>query len=226
MRSSEIARPQIGPKRVSRLVVVAVIATAALVPLAIHAEMLGNIGPVYPVAEQSALDMITQALSSKQKSGELDRLQREAVQRSLRSVRNPVGASDLATVTQRSARLLDPTVSYTQAVTTDEGQIVVPAGSRINPLDLMAFTKTLVFFDGRDAAQVKAVHAMVLRDARVKPILVAGSWLDIGKAWKRQVFFDQRGTLSQRFAIRAVPSVIRQQGRALLLEEIPPRDLR
>lgn len=224
MRSSKNPCALMRHKLAMRLVVVTV-AAMSLVPLASQGEMLGTIGPVYEVAEQSALDMITQTLASKQRSGELDRLQKEAVQRSMHSVRNPVGA-ELMTVTQRSARLLDPTVTYAQAVTTDEGRIVVPAGARINPLDLMAFTKTLVFFDGRDAAQVKAVHAMVLRDARVKPILVAGSWLDIGKAWKRQVFFDQRGTLTQRFAISAVPSVIRQQGRALLLEEIPPRELR
>jgi len=192
----------------------------------VQAETLGAIGPLYRVAEQSALEMITQTLAAKQKTGELAQLQKDAIKRSMNSVRHPAPVQGLGVVTQRSRRLLDPTVAYTQAVTTDEGRIVVPAGARINPLDLMAFTKTLVFFDGRDKTQVSAVHAMVQRDARVKPILVAGSWLDIGKAWKRQVFFDQKGTLSQRFGIEAVPSVIRQQGKNLLLEEIPARDLR
>jgi len=199
--------------------------------LAVHsgaakAETLGSIGPLYPVAEQSALEMITQTLAAKQKTGELAQLQKDAIKRSMNSVRHPAPVQGLGVVTQRSRRLLDLTVTYTQAVTTDEGRIVVPAGARINPLDILTFTKTLVFFDGRDKTQVTAVHAMVQRDARVKPILVAGSWLDIGKAWKRQVFFDQKGTLSQRFGIEAVPSVIRQQGRSLLLEEIPARDLR
>ena len=208
-----------------RLLIATIVLAASVTP-PVYAESLGTIGPLYAIAEQSALDMISQKLDAKQKSGELAQLQRDAVKRSMKSVRNPESVQGVGVVTQRSSRLIDPTVFYAQPVTTDEGQIVVPAGSRINPLDFMAFSKTLVFFDGRDKAQVNAVHAMVLRDARVKPILIAGSWLDIGKAWKRQVFFDQKGTLSRRFEIAAVPSIIRQQGRALLLEEIPARDLR
>ncbi len=202
-----------------------ILALVILAPMASQADTLPAIGPTYPVAEQSALTMIANSLKAKQKSGELLKLEKEAVRRSLNSVRNMPPVSGIAVVTQRARRLIDPTVHYSQAVTTDEGLIVVPAGARINPLDIMTFNKTLVFFDGRDKAQVAAVHKMLLKSGRVKPILVAGSWLDLSKAWQQQVFFDQRGTLSRRFDIRAVPSVLRQEGRMLLLEEIPAKDL-
>lgn len=194
---------------------------AVLAPLTAAAGHLGTVGPIYPITEQSALTMITNKLKAKQKSGELARLEKEAIQRSMNSVRNMPPVAGIQRVEKRSSRLIDPTVNYAQGVTTDEGKIVVPPGARINPLDIMAFSKTLVFFDGRDTGQVEAVHRMLLKNARVKPILVAGSWLDLSKAWQQQVFFDQRGVLSRRFDIRAVPSVIRQQGRSLLLEEIP-----
>ena len=202
-----------------------VLALVILAPMASQADTLPAIGPTYPVAEQSALTMIANSLKAKQKSGELLKLEKEAVRRSLNSVRNMPPVSGIVAVTQRARRLIDPTVHYAQAVMTDEGQVVVPAGARINPLDIMTFSKTLVFFDGRDKAQVAAVHKMLLKSGRVKPILVAGSWLDLSKAWQQQVFFDQRGTLSRRFDIRAVPSVLRQEGRMLLLEEIPAKDL-
>jgi conjugal transfer pilus assembly protein TraW len=204
----------------------AALALVLLAPAATSAANLGVVGPVYPIAEQNALSLITNTLKAKEKSGELARLEKEAIKRSMHSLKNPLAVPDLGQVTQRSSRLIDPTVRYAQAITTDEGQIVVPAGARINPLDVMSLSKTLVFFDGRDAAQVTAVHKMVLKNPRVKPILVAGSWLEIGRAWKQTVFFDQRGALSKRFEISAVPTVIRQQGRALLLEEIPTRELR
>ena len=88
-------------------------------------------------------------------------------------------------------------------------------------------TKKLVFFDGRDAEQVDAVATLMKNNAaKIKPILVGGSWLDLTKAWKTQVYFDQKGVLSARFGLRAVPSVISQQGATLLLQEIPARELK
>ncbi|MBP9736442.1 MAG: type-F conjugative transfer system protein TraW, partial [Rhodoferax sp.] len=160
----------------------AALAMVLLAPAATSAANLGVLGPVYPIAEQNVLSLITNTLQAKEKSGELARLEKEAIKRSMHSLKNPLAVPDLGQVTQRSSRLIDPTVRYAQAITTDEGQIVVPAGARINPLDVMSLGKTLVFFDGRDAAQVTAVHKMVLKNPRVKPILVAGSWLEIGRA--------------------------------------------
>ncbi|MCM2547552.1 hypothetical protein [Burkholderia glumae] len=85
----------------------------------------------------------------------------------------------------------------------------------------------LVFFDGRDPLQVKAVHAIAMREGTaVKPILTGGPWLDLTRAWGRQVYFDQQGRLTQRFGITHVPSVISQQGKQLLLEEEPAAQLR
>ncbi|WP_459203441.1 type-F conjugative transfer system protein TraW (plasmid) [Ralstonia pseudosolanacearum] len=209
--------------RFSKLVA-AVLATVVL-PAA-YAANLGAIGQTYPIGEESALEMIMKKLREKERSGELKKLQEQAIQRSMGSIKNMKPVDGITSVTERSQRLIDPTVTYTKPVTTDDGRIVIPAGTRINPLDMTGLTKTLVFFDGRDAAQREAVRKLVAQGpARVKPILVAGSWLDLTKAWKTQVFYDQHGSLTKRFGITAVPSVIRQQGKMLLLDEIPAKEL-
>jgi conjugal transfer pilus assembly protein TraW len=200
---------------------------AMLVAVAARADDLGVIGPTYAIGEESALDTIMKRLREKERTGELKRIRKEAIERSVNSVKKPRPVEGLATVRDRAQRLVDPTVTYSRAITTDEGQIVVPAGARINPLLVTALTKRLVFFDGRDKAQAEAVRKMVASyGAKVKPILVAGSWFDTSKAWKTQVYFDQQGKLSQRFGIRAVPSVISQQGAMLLVEEVPARELK
>jgi conjugal transfer pilus assembly protein TraW len=201
----------------------AAIATAA-VPAC--ADELGAVGPTYPIGEQSALDTILKRLKEKERSGELKRLQQEAIKRSINSIKNPRPVEGIATVQERSQRLIDPTVTYTQAIKTDDGQIVVPSGARINPLLVTGLTKRLVFFDGRDKGQTEAVRKLVAKHAtKVKPILVAGSWYDTSKAWKTQVYYDQQGKLSQRFGVKAVPTVISQQGGMLLLEEVPAKEL-
>ncbi len=194
---------------------------------ACQAQTLEPIGPVYPIAETSALDMLVNKLQRMERTGELQRLQEHAVRRAMGSVTQMPPVSGVSAVTQRAQRWIDPTVTYAQAVSTDDGRIVVPAGTRVNPLELMSLTRSLVFFDGRDPHQREAVRRLVAtQPGRIKPILIAGSWLDLTRSWKTQVYFDQQGSLSQRFGVRAVPSVIRQQGRLLLLEEIPAKELR
>lgn len=209
----------------SSLVVLALI--AAMVPGA-YAGHLGTIGPTYPVGEESALDMIMKKLREKERTGELKRLQEEAIRRSMSSIKNMKPVPGITTVHTRSQRIIDPTITYAKAVTTDDGRIVVPAGTKLNPLDVTTLSKALVFFDGRDPEQRSAVGRLIAKGGKlkVKPILVAGSWLDLTKSWKTQVYFDQQGSLSKRFGINAVPAVIRQQGKVLVLDEIPARELR
>ncbi len=192
-----------------------------------QAAHIGTIGPIYPIGEESALTLIMKNLREKEKSGELKKIQDAAIRRSMESMTHMPPVAGIGTVAQRTTKRIDPTVTYTQALTTDNGQIVIPAGTKINPLDVMHLSKRLVFFDGRDLQQREAVRRLVAHDqTKVKPILIAGSWLEMTKAWKTQVYYDQHGTLTKRFGIRAVPSVIYQQGNQLVLDEIPAKELR
>lgn len=210
----------------SKPIFLAVCAAIVASSTAAHSEELGVIGPVYPIGEESALDTIMNKLKEKERSGELKKIQDAAVKRSVNSAKNPAPVDGQVTAKDRKKRLIDPTVTYNQAVKTEEGAIVVPAGAKINPLLVTSLSKKLVFFDGRDKAQSEAVRKMVAKySTKVKPILVAGSWYDTSKAWKTQVYYDQHGKLSERFGVHAVPTVISQQGAMLLLEEIPAKEL-
>ena len=203
---------------------VAVAMAATTVPIC--ADELGVIGPTYAIGEESALETILKRLKQAQRSGKLKDIQQAAIKRSLHSAKNPREVEGITAVLERSQRLIDPTVTYTKAIKTDEGEIVVPAGAKINPLLVTTLSKRLVFFDGRDQAQSEAVRKLVsTHSTKVKPILVAGSWYDLTKAWGAQVYYDQQGRLSRRFGVRAVPTVISQQGNLLLLEEVPAKDL-
>ncbi|KMQ81309.1 IncF plasmid conjugative transfer pilus assembly protein TraW [Candidatus Burkholderia pumila] len=158
----------------------------------IHAGMLlGTIGPTYPIAEPDAIEQIVATLCAKERTGELKRLQGVAAHRSLNSAQHPAPVEGMRTATERSARLIDPTVTYSSPVMTEDGRVMIPAGTKLNPLDLMPFTETLVFFDGLDPEQTAGVVRMLDHpNARVKPILIAGSWLELTKQFKTQVYFD------------------------------------
>ncbi|MFX5964773.1 type-F conjugative transfer system protein TraW, partial [Acinetobacter baumannii] len=84
------------------------------------------------------------------------------------------------------------TMHLSNDIKTDEGVVVARAGTSVNPLDTVTMTKTLVLFKGSDPEQVQAVKKLTeLYKNRITPILVDGSWFDLTRAWKRQVYFDQ-----------------------------------
>lgn len=193
----------------------------------VYAIHLAPIGPVYPIGEENAIHVILKKLHQKAQSGELQKRNKHMAQRAIKSITHMKPIAGFTTVTTRTQRLIDPTVTYKKAITTPDGRIVVAAGTRINPLDSITLSKRLLFFDGRDPMQCKAVQQLLLKNTiNIKPILIAGSWLDLTKAWKTQVFYDQQGNLSQRLGIRAVPALVSQQGNQLRIDEIPPKELR
>ena len=108
-----------------------------------------------------------------------------------------------------------------QNITDDKGNIIVPAGTSKNPLEVVSLSKHLLFFDGSDRDQVRYARTLIDHyGGKVKPILVAGSYLDLMKAWQLSVYFDQQGVLTTKFGITQVPALVSQEGLRLRIDEL------
>ena len=93
-------------------------------------------------------------------------------------------------------------------------------GTKVNPLDTVSLSKALLFIDARDAAQVGRARGILdERGGKVKVILTGGSYLELMRRWKRAVFFDQEGTLTDKLGIRHVPAIVSQEGKRLRIDE-------
>jgi conjugal transfer pilus assembly protein TraW len=183
---------------------------------------LGVIGPVYPVQEPDMLRAIEARLREKARTGELARLEREGIARAERSLRDPKPVEDLRRAVKTHVRYFDPSVTFAREVRGPDGQSVVPAGTRVNPLDYVALSNPLLFLDARDRAQVHhAVTLIAERKGRVKPVLVGGSYVELTRAWRTRVYYDQGGVLVAKLGIRHVPSLVTQEGKRLRIEEMP-----
>jgi len=194
---------------------------------ATFAADLGKHGEVYKIEEKNALDAIYEKLKTMEKSGELAKKKKEAIDRSMHSAKNPKAVEGIVTATQKRVYSFDPSMVLSNNITTDEGQIIALAGTRINPLDTVTMSKTLVFFDSTKVDQVEAVEKLLkVYDRKVTPVLVKGTWLELTKKWNRQVYFDQSGYITSRFGIKAVPAVVRQKGKLLEITEIPAQELK
>lgn len=185
---------------------------------------LGTIGPTYPIAEPHLLDFIRQRLVEKQRSGELQRLEDEAQARAKEAIVNPRPVDGLAPSETARTFYFDPSVVLDEPLIGASGQVLFPAGTRKNPLEVVSLSKHLLFFDARDQKQVAGARQLIDRyDGRVKPILTGGSYLALAKTWHMPVYFDQHGALTRRLGISHVPALVSQEGLRLRIDELVMR---
>lgn len=179
------------------------------------------VGPVYDIAEPSIYVQLQELLQQKKDSGELARLEKEGRDRAMQTMRNPAPVEGIRIARTKRSWTYDPSVVATTDVRDNEGKIVVARGTAVSPLTQVSW-KPMVFFDQRDESQVRYAKAMLQSwKGKGKAVLVAGSWYDLSKEWKQQVYFDQKGSLVQRFNIQAVPATVVQNGKVLQISEVP-----
>jgi conjugal transfer pilus assembly protein TraW len=193
----------------------------ASAPVATRAEDLGAIGPTYAIKEPHLLQVIERMLREKERSGELAKLQEEAKKRVVAWIRNPAPLAGIKRAERARTFYFDPTVASDQNIADDKGNVIIPAGTRKNPLDIVSLSKHLLFFDARDERQIERAAQLVEHyQGKVKPILVAGSYVELMKRWRTPVYFDQQGALVKKLGITQVPALVSQEGKRLRIDEL------
>ncbi len=197
-------------------------ALSLVVASSAQARDYGQHGTVWPVIEPDLLAQIHARLLQLETSGETSRLNADLKRRTIARVGRPapVAGIGLAGAVRRWA--FDPTITVDTDIMDDKGRTVIARGTRVNPLDTVPLRSPLVFLIGDDQRQIDWALARFGKTP-AKFILVSGAPLELMKGRQRRFYFDQGGKLSTHFAIRAVPAVVEQQGRQLLITEQPPR---
>ena len=182
---------------------------------------LGVIGPTYEISEPHLLQMIEQRLREKERSGELRRLESQARERGIATVKNPPPVAGLRATEAVRTFYFDPSFTLDRNLLGPQGELLFAAGTRKNPLEVVSLSRHLLFFDARDPRQVgRARQLIALYQGRVKPILVGGSYLDLMQSWHLPVYYDQQGLLTRRLGITQVPALVSQDGLRLRIDEL------
>jgi len=203
------------------MAIVVIAATAVLASHGAHARDLGVIGPVYPIAEPSLIEVIQARLMEMQANGGLDRLQRESQARIRREVEQPAPVAGITRATRARSFHFDPSIEVPYPITDAEGRVIVAPGTRVNPLDVVSLSRPLLFIDARDNSQLDRAQGLLREHkGRVKLILTGGSYLDLMRRWKLAVFYDQQGHLTTQLGIRHVPALVSQDGNRLRIDEL------
>ena len=193
----------------------------SVLAMASDAKDLGVRGATWPVAEPDLLEQIEARLGAMQRSGEMDRIEREARSRARSGLEEPEPVPGIAPAREHRSRMFDPAIVVERDIRLPDGTLIAAAGTRVNPLASHALSRDLLFVDGRRDAEI----AWALKHARpAKIVLLAGRPLDLARRHRRAFFFDQGGRLATRFGLRLTPALVEQAGAQLRISEIPVED--
>ncbi len=187
----------------------------------VQAEDLGVIGHTYEITERDLIEVMQAKLRQMESTGELKELEKKHRNRVIASIEHPKPVKGVIHTVTPSFHYYDPSIITGKDIINEKGQILFPRGTRVNPLDYVGMSSNLLFIDGSDSAQLEFSQQVEREsDKPVKLVLVAGEPLLLMKKWKKQIYYDQGGTLTRRFAITQVPAIVRQEGKRLRIDEL------
>lgn len=202
--------------RVQRALLLAMLASAS-----VAAKDLGTWGHLWAPAEPDLIVFIQERLKSMEQSGEMQKLQDEAVERVKKNAVRPAPVQGLTPAIRYRATVYDPTFTVAETITDMKGNVIARKGDSVNPLDKVPYNQTLFFIDGDNADQVKWMKTQITSIGDFKIILVNGNIRETSEALDEQIFFDQSGVLTAKFKFEHTPARITRDGRVLKIEEIP-----
>lgn len=185
------------------------------------ADDLGVIGPTYEIIERDLIEVFKDKFRRMEKTGELAKMQEDYKRQVIGGIERPRPVPGIRSTETARTFHIDPTWTLDRNIADENGGIIYPAGTKVNPLDYAPLTQYLLFFDQRDKAQIAFAKRFIEQSKlRVKPILVGGEPLTLMRKWKREVFYDQGGALSRHFLLKQSPAIVSQEGKRLRVDEI------
>ena len=179
-----------------------------------QAADLGIDGEVWPITEPDLIESIHAELARAENDGRLARFNENLADQGRKALFSPPSLP-LPKAHRDRDWVHDPTIVVRRDIHTHQGVLIAARGTRINPLSTVALDKPLLFVDGTDAAQLAWAFA---QDGKV--ILISGNPKELMDTHDRRLFYDQRGVLTSRFNIKAVPASVSQEGLILRVREV------
>ncbi len=153
-------------------------------------------------------------------NGDMAKMQQQFTDNVTQHTLRPNPVAGITTASKPITFYFDPTFIAPRNVYNQNGDIVVKAGTKVNPFDYMDYHIVLLFINADDPAQVDWAITEKTKYSYTKIILVQGSIVDHYKQIGR-VYFDQEGVMCKKFGITQVPALVMQSGKNLEIQEVP-----
>ena len=187
--------------------------TAVLVAYTANARELVTVGATYAIAEKDALVEIEQKAKGIDWSKVIKR-------KPIEEYSGPEDRVSLPRAARDRSFPVDMTYILQIDVPDGKGGVLYPKGYTFNPLDYISFTRTLVVINGNDQEQVKWFAASEYKGrVDVMLLLTEGRYGRLGKKLDVPLFYAD-SQIVERLQLAAVPSVVKQEGKEMVVREI------
>ena len=179
----------------------------------------GTHGVLYLIEEEDPIQLIQQKLKMLEKNGELERHNHILQKKGKAAVERPKPVAGITRAIKPHTFYYDPSYIVQNDLTDHQGRVFIKKGTKVNPLETVSLSHTLLFFDGDDEEQ-KNFAKEKLQQGPLKLILTKGAPLALSEELKTPVYFDQGGVLTKKLGIKHVPALVTQEELRLRIEEI------
>lgn len=183
---------------------------------------MGIRGPVEDIAERDLIDVM------KEKMAGVDWAEKK--EKAIKNFWDKQQFINLPRATKHNIKHIDPTIMITADIKDAVGNVIVPRGHQINPLDLRDFTQAVVVFDPLDKEQIalvdKRLPELISKYSKVILIVTrfdqAGGW----KSYKSVTdhydspVFKLTSDVVSRFSLENTPSIVTAENREFIVEEL------
>lgn len=191
--------------------------------LNLFARNLGTVGQTYFIQEEDLLSFIEKRITTMQKNGEWQRLNKDIQSRVRQHIDQPAPLDYIKKTTSPQSWTYDPSIVVPYDLHDAHGNVFAKADTRVNPLTMVTLHTALAFYDANDEEEVKWARKINQQYAgKIKFVLVNGSISSQEKILATPIYFDQEGRLTSRFHIKHVPAMVYQEGLHLKIEEVLP----
>jgi len=193
-----------------------VLTIVLLMAIGTQAKNFGSIHNVFEIEEERFLTMIARQTKNIDAVGF-----QQAWTEKLRASSGKFSEQLLPEATEYRSRIVDMRFVLEEDLKAADGQIVHKKGMIVDPLELIDLEGRIFLFDGSKSLQVEWLKKQKLNDEDIL-ILTNGSPDSVSEELQRDVFFDQLAEFTKRFQIQAVPSVVHQREKGIMVEEYAP----
>lgn len=187
------------------------LAMGCALSVGVHAVNLGIQGKTWDVGERDIREIIAEQIAK----ADWDSVQDELVE-SAKSHTANLMPNELPAASETRTRWIDPSITVKEDVYApieqEDGsyawEVIVPAGSKVNPLSHVTPIDNMLFFDGRDPEQVKfALDAQRNHIYDLVLVMTAGDPGALSDHIQRPVYYANT-LLMDRFGIERTPSLL------------------
>lgn len=196
-------------------IAVAAIGISVLLTSAVYAANPAVLGRTYEIREKDALQAIEDAAKKVDWQKVFNEKKMEAFKKY-----QPKDLRRLPRATEDASYMVDMTYTLDIDVPDGRGGILYPKGYTFNPLEYVKYPGTIVVIDASDEEQVDWFNnSEYARMMQTRLLISDGAHYDAAEAVDRPVFY-LREKMADRFKLRAVPSVVKQNGKYMEVQLI------